>query len=912
MPTMHPNFWIGCLQLIHWVFLKPFVLRRYTAYLVSGLVEDFTLWEARQHILTNRKLRRLLLQAVADMTVLPITITSILLFFANIFGWQVNWSGAFIGIVACAAFGFFGAFLGAGAGQGTATGVAAGIGMNLGGGLLFAFGLGLGNVSLSQDVIATLKGGALMGIPGGMSIVVAVLLSRGRAELPLPVLGILSGSAIAGMGFGFSGTSSLFVGITVALIIGLVSTYVVERHVTLRTALLVIVGIVAGVCAGVIVGALINFKGGPFNTIINIMGGAALGICLATMLIVPKGDYNILPGIIVSAAVSLGGLIAVIQMAGIESALEAWGGYVISFVLFYFHLPYYPLELLWQLLMYYRADKHPEQSLTYTRLSPVYWDDYIWLPMPMLDRLLLTNMRNDQERGLAEINFVAQSFRQRWAASNALIEFTAEKLAHCKDIDKILELENNISWLPEDLTILGQDIAEAIPRFLSISRDVKVAVQSGSLYGRRLGLREALERLENLDRSLKLQGSQTYQRWYPAVESWQKVLLTELDTSKNPGSNEEIVVINPYVVGNPLRLNRKDLFKGRLDLRDAVAKALLERGRQTLFLHGPRRMGKTSFLLQLPALLSGKTIPVFMDLQRPAFLTDDAAFLFNVARSISRDARPYRLIIPSPNRYDFQLAPFAAFDDWLEEKALPALGEFNLLITLDEFEKLGLAISSEQLSLKLLDEIRHTIQHQEKISLLFAGVQTLEQLGPEWTSYFINVLPLRISYLNPSEAEDLIRNPDHEIEFNLNYTDDAVSKIIQETHCHPYLLQLVCFSIVELANTQKTTNVNYNLVESAISTALKQGTLYFQNIWDETAGPIGQRWLERIAQYEQPVNFDLSEKDQEVIDKLIQHSVLAEINGDFAFEVPLFKRWIIEYAPHDLTFLEKNNKQISF
>ncbi|MBE7469901.1 MAG: hypothetical protein DPW11_02615 [bacterium] len=899
MPVMHPNFWIACLQLIYWVFLKPITLRRYTAYLVPGLVEDFTIWEAWPHILKNRGLRRLLVQSITVMYVFPPIISIIILLVATIFGWQVNWIAAGVGLIACLGYGLIGETAGV-IGVGVGSSIAHSIGTNLFGGILIPIALGLGNIGLTNDVLAVIEMGVLFGISAAAGMIVTFILLRDKVRESIIIVSFsIIGGTAAGIGSYLSSNTSLTIAIVISIVVGLTAIFIIERNVGAKVFISMALGLAVGVLVGAGAGELLSFEKSQFNTLIAVLGGGLIGTGFAMLLRIPKrAEKDMLAGLVAYATAGIGAIIAILQVAGISGALAAGVGYTIMFILFYFHLLYYPFEFLWHILMLYRASQNESQAIKYCQLSPIHWDDHIWLPLPLLDSLLLLTTRDNQEGGLAEITFVAQSFRQQWAAGNALRAFTAEKLSGYKTVTQILKMENEISWLPDDLSVLGKDIAEAMPRFLSISRDVEIATHSDSLYNRRLGLREALERLENLEKSLNLQGGQTYQRWHPAVESWQKILLAELDSSEISQNNEEIVIVNPYVVGNPIRLNRKGLFKGRYDLRDAVAKALLERGRQTLVLHGPRRMGKTSFLLQLPALLSGKTIPTFMDLQRPAYLTDDASFLLSVARSISRDARPYRLIIPAPSQLDFQAAPFFAFDEWLEEKALPALGDFNLLLTLDEFEKLGEAVSDGQISHKLLDEIRHTIQHQEKISLLFAGVQTLEQLGPGWASYFINVQPLAISYLNPSEAEDLIRNPDSEIPFNLNYTDNAIAQILYETHCHPYLLQLVCFSIVELANARHITKVDGDLVEAAVVTALKQGRPYFQNVWDEAVGLSGQKLLSDIAQSVEEVCLTPTNKeDQDIITKLVQCSILTETNGRYAIEVPLIRRWIAEHAP---------------
>ena len=73
--------------------------------------------------------------------------------------------------------------------------------------------------------------------------------------------------------------------------------------------------------------------------------------------------------------------------------------------------------------------------------------------------------------------------------------------------------------------------------------------------------------------------------------------------------------------------------------------------------------------------------------------------------------------------------------------------DFNLLLTFDEFEKAGEALEFGQLSRNVLNQLRTLIEHQQKMALLFAGVQTLDELGPDYSSYFINARSLSMGYL---------------------------------------------------------------------------------------------------------------------------------------------------------------------
>ncbi len=83
------------------------------------------------------------------------------------------------------------------------------------------------------------------------------------------------------------------------------------------------------------------------------------------------------------------------------------------------------------------------------------------------------------------------------------------------------------------------------------------------------------------------------------------------------------------------------------------------------------------------------------------------------------------------------------------------MGDRRLPIDLDEFEKIGSAIKDNGIGERLFDQLRSMIQHSDRLGFLFSGVQTLEELGPRWSNYFISVVPMEMHYLQPHEAEDL-------------------------------------------------------------------------------------------------------------------------------------------------------------
>ena len=357
-------------------------------------------------------------------------------------------------------------------------------------------------------------------------------------------------------------------------------------------------------------------------------------------------------------------------------------------------------------------------------------------------------------------------------------------------------------------------------------------------------------------------------------------------------------LLNPFQYGNPLRSDRANLFRGRPKFADEIVRLILDRNRPTLVLHGPRRCGKTSFLYNLPRLLPSSLLPIYLDLQSSAITTDEAAFCQGLVRAIHRDSRSQGIELPIiPTRKEFIETPYITLENWLEQ-ALPRLGERRLLLNLDEFEKIGTAIKEKRLSINLFDELRHLIQHYDSLAFLFSGVQTLDELGPNWSSYFISVVPLEMTYLEPDEAESLLTNPDPE--FALYYERGIVEEIIQLTRCQPYLLQLLGSALVTQANLNHTQLVTPDLLQAAIPEAFTNGEPYFTNVWTEFTGNnpaeiiAGQEFLLELANGLAPGHSqDLTDA---AIRRLRRYHAIEQTDNGYVFEVPLLERWVRERA----------------
>jgi len=457
-------------------------------------------------------------------------------------------------------------------------------------------------------------------------------------------------------------------------------------------------------------------------------------------------------------------------------------------------------------------------------------------------------------------------------------------------------LLNDLSGNTED----GNDINKLVPRLQIAAKDVNAALETRNVALRERGLERILDnnlrmlQLQLPGLGLKVSG---IKRWKPVIERWQRVIELELEEQQKQSQGE---LLNPFQYGKPLKRDRAYLFKGRQAFADNIVRLVLDRNRPTLVLHGPRRCGKSSFLLNLPRLLPSEMLPIYLDMQSAAVTTDEAAFCQGLVRAISKDSRSQGVELPAiPQRQEFLDTPYIALEDWLEQ-ALPKLGDRRLLLNLDEFEKIGSAINQGRMSLCLFDELRHLIQHYDQLGFLFSGVQTLDELGPNWSSYFISVVPIEMLYLEPHEAEDLLVNPDPE--FTLRYDSGIVEQILTLTHCQPYLLQVIGSSLVTLANERHTQLVTSDLLQASIPEALTNGQAYFTNVWTEFTGTsptevkAGQELLLALAQGHQPSSVASDETAQAARQRLLRYHVIEHINGSDRFEVPLIERWVRERA----------------
>lgn len=555
----------------------------------------------------------------------------------------------------------------------------------------------------------------------------------------------------------------------------------------------------------------------------------------------------------------------------------------------------YPFVSAWNLLLYHTDEKREASQDSLLRYHSAFWDEHQhWALFGLENHLVLIAERNP-EQGKQAIEYISKS-KQSWAAQEAQIELDALRLQACDNVQSI-----SLAYRQLAAGELSGPASALLRTFSRLSRDVEAALSQESNYNKRLSLDAIEERLDGLLRELTRSSELYAQRFRPIAEVWrQKLADYAKELTAVVESRQEIS--NPYIIGVPLT-EHQEIFVGRSDVSANIEQLLLERRCPPLLLYGQRRTGKTSLLNNLGKLLPSTIIPLFVDLQGPASLTKQySSFLYNIGRAMTTSAKRHReLIFPPLERKLLNEDPFTVFDEWLDEIEHTIAPDQTILLTLDEFSTLEHAFDKGYLDENsVLGMIRHIIQHRSRFKLLLSGSHTIDEFE-RWASYLINVRTVHLNFLQANEALQLIEQPVKN--FELQYTDEASHRVMQMTHCHPALIQLVCAEIVSLKNKQHVEErrlAHLDDVEAAIPGALQHGRFFFADIANNqisadslillkliAAQGEGQLVDESWLRAQLPKNFD------DCIANLLQRELIVRLGTGYRFQIELIRRWFI-------------------
>jgi hypothetical protein len=413
-----------------------------------------------------------------------------------------------------------------------------------------------------------------------------------------------------------------------------------------------------------------------------------------------------------------------------------------------------------------------------------------------------------------------------------------------KTIQEMTGIPGKLQGVMSKEAALAPDFERAMTHFMRSSLFVDQYLSLRGAHRRADALGQAVAELGALGATLPRLSRRRAARLSRIVLAWRSLLRIEEKAQQLEMLRSERPIPNPYVFGNPVVCTTGNTFVGRKDVACQVAHSVSCSGQiPTILLHGPRRMGKTSILNQLPRLLGPDFAPAIVDCQDPAAREDLGTLLSYTSRAIVESLRRRGVSVSGVDVPSGTERPFSAFDGWLDYLMRSIPEQTRIILCLDEYESLG-RLAHLNWAEAYLEKLRHIAQHRSRIGVLFAGTHTFEKLGPLWTDLFIGSRRIRMSFLSRDEALPLLTDPVPD--FDLTYRPEALDAVLERTNCQPFLLQAVASQLVDYLNGERRREATTCDVDRAIAHAIVSGGEYFAYIWKEV-GERGQAVLCTLA-----------------------------------------------------------------
>jgi hypothetical protein len=380
------------------------------------------------------------------------------------------------------------------------------------------------------------------------------------------------------------------------------------------------------------------------------------------------------------------------------------------------------------------------------------------------------------------------------------------------------------------------------------------------------------------------------------------------------------LISNPYTTGTPIR--DKEMFYGRTE--DLVfLQSNLERqsANRVVLLRGQRRMGKTSLIYRLATeLATGSYLPVFIDLQRFALVSDDSHLLKNFAKCIYEQAWKYKSIrLDKPLDELFASNPSAAFDDYLTS-VWQRLPNERVILLIDEFDEMGAYTARNGDG--ILRYLRSLMQHHPGLSFLLACAPQMPYVEGYQAILFNIAQPRQLGKFKRNEAIELIVGP---VRGDLEYDPLAIDKMLAITDGWPYFIHVMSEKLIQHCNAIQRSYVTVGEVNAALNLVLLEHDTSIRWIWQDLASPLEKLILSLLAQEQGQEELVFSLNDiyhsfdvhsiayehrelTEALSKLVKGSFVEEsFDGvQYRILVGLIKAWLRKEKPPARVIREEN------
>jgi len=355
------------------------------------------------------------------------------------------------------------------------------------------------------------------------------------------------------------------------------------------------------------------------------------------------------------------------------------------------------------------------------------------------------------------------------------------------------------------------------------------------------------------------------------------------------------IPINPYVTNQPVGMNMP--FYGREAEFDWVKQSCL-RGERVLVLHGPFRIGKTSFLYHLPSYLPPDLVVLYLDLK-----TELAEEGLPTAQRIVHILMQ-KLMESDVVSADFVRAgqPTDTLDDFLL-RLDTQLGDRHLLLIFDTVDALMSSEEQEATLWQLVEDFGRALHRCRKVHTLWAGNNADKLVGSR-PPRFEHASVRRLGPLSMNAATSLVIEPVRDV---VSYEPPAVRRIIELASGHPYYIQLVCQAIYSDVSESSWT-VSLRDVENVVDKLLSGYIDEFENVWADSTtservvltalgmirGTHGVSTRQEVGNTLRRENINVTQEEvTDNLEYLVAREVLERLGAmTYRFRVDLMRTWL--------------------
>lgn len=393
-------------------------------------------------------------------------------------------------------------------------------------------------------------------------------------------------------------------------------------------------------------------------------------------------------------------------------------------------------------------------------------------------------------------------------------------------------------------------------------------------------LKDAVEKFEIRNLIEQKDWTKYYQR---TINVWKKTLKEEEEKLDLELETEQPLGANIYRTGIPLSEEDKSVFFGRDELRQRLKNNILNAQQMPLFfINGQRRTGKSSLISFLPEYLDTGFLVVKYDMQAYA-PTSIGQFLETLINATSKMFGEEEMTLNSDLLW---VENWKIIKDKLDD--LAGKNRKKIILAIDEYELLHKLLQKDtEQAENFLGAIRGYVQAQKDVIFLFAGADKMTELkNPNWNEFFTQKETLKVEYLNEEDTNKLI-----DAYPSLTYDNEVRKEIFRLTQGYPAMLQILLHKIVENANITKEIHIEDKQLQKALEDTFYQVDNNVIDIfWSQFCKNRNLRpTVLQILNKEKPTN-------KKALFQLTQHGFVIENNGVASLRVPLFEKWLHDYA----------------